>query len=95
MLDAANSTAQSRVDGSNYLVAGEGKQTSMVKMWASTPADMSVPPLRCDRSVDLVRARQWGSWILSVPSSTGLPGKQASEGVSQPGTATLVSPAAG
>jgi hypothetical protein len=31
----------------------------MVEAWAATPAEMELPPLRCDGSVDLVRQRQW------------------------------------
>jgi len=27
--------------------------------WAGTPAEMALPPLRCDGSVDLARLRQW------------------------------------
>lgn len=48
-----------QANGRDYLIAGDGRQTSAVETWASTPAEMSVPPVRCDGSVDLVRVRQW------------------------------------
>jgi len=48
-----------QVDGRDHLIAGDGAQTSIVEAWATTPAEMSVPPSRCDGSVDLVRYRQW------------------------------------
>ena len=46
----------------DYLTAGDGNQTSMVEAWAATPAEMELPPLRCDGSMDLVRQRQWESY---------------------------------
>jgi len=48
-----------QIDGRNYLIAGDGNQTSAVEAWAATPAEMAAPPLRCNGSVDLVRLRQW------------------------------------
>jgi len=55
-----------QVDGRDYLIAGDGNQTSAVKAWAATPAEMALPPLRCDGSVDLVRLRQseWHAGFL-------------------------------
>ena len=52
-----------QLDSRNYLIAGDGNQTSAVEAWAGTPAEMALPPLRCDGSVDLVRLRQW-EWHL-------------------------------
>jgi len=48
-----------QIDSHNYLIAGDGNQTSAVEAWAATPAEMALPPLRCDGSVDLARLRQW------------------------------------
>jgi hypothetical protein len=48
-----------QIDGRDYLIAGDGNQTSAVEAWARTPAEMALPPLRCDGSVDLARQRQW------------------------------------
>jgi hypothetical protein len=48
-----------QIDGRDYLIAGDGNQTSAVEAWAGTPAEMALPPLRCDGSVDLARLRQW------------------------------------
>jgi hypothetical protein len=48
-----------QVDGRDYLVAGDGKQTSIVEAWAPTPVGMAAPPLRHDGSMDLIRRRQW------------------------------------
>jgi hypothetical protein len=50
---------QAQIDSRDYLIAGDGNQTSMVEAWAATPAEMALPPLRCDGSVDLARLRQW------------------------------------
>jgi hypothetical protein len=56
-----------QVDGRDYLIAGDGNQTSAVEAWAATPAEMALPPLRCDGSVDLVRLRQseWHAKFLA------------------------------
>jgi hypothetical protein len=48
-----------QIDSRNYLIAGDSNQTSTVEAWAGTPAEMALPPLRCDGSVDLARLRQW------------------------------------
>ena len=48
-----------QIDSRNYLIAGDGNQTSVVEAWAATPAEMALPPLRCNGSVDLARLRQW------------------------------------
>ncbi len=48
-----------QIDSRNYLIAGDGNQTSAVEAWAATPAEMALPPLRCDGSVDLARLRHW------------------------------------
>lgn len=48
-----------QIDSRNYLIAGDGNQTSVVEAWAATPVEMALPPLRCDGSVDLPRQRQW------------------------------------
>jgi len=47
-----------QLDSSNYLIAGDGNQISAVEAWAATPAEMALPPLRCDGSVDLAQLRQ-------------------------------------
>jgi hypothetical protein len=56
-----------QVDGRDYLIAGDGNQTSAVEAWAATSAEMALPPLRCDGSVDLVRLRQseWHAKFLA------------------------------
>jgi len=50
---------RAQIDSRDCLIAGDGNQTSVVEVWAATPAEMALPPLRCDGSVDLVRLRQW------------------------------------
>jgi hypothetical protein len=42
------------IDSRDYLIADDGRQTSVVEAWAGTPVEMVRPPLRCDGSVDLV-----------------------------------------
>jgi hypothetical protein len=56
-----------QVNGRDDLIAGDGNQTSAVEAWAATPAEMALPPLRCDGSVDLVRLRQseWHAKFLA------------------------------
>jgi hypothetical protein len=55
------------IDSRNYLIAGNGNQTSAVEAWAATPAEMALPPLRCDGSLDLARLRQseWHTGFLA------------------------------
>jgi len=56
-----------QIDGRDYLIAADGNQTSSVEAWAATPAEMALPPRRCDGSVDLVRLRQseWHAGFLA------------------------------
>ena len=53
------SEGHAQINRRNYLIAGDGNQTSAVEAWAGTPAEMALPPLRCDGSVDQARLRQW------------------------------------
>jgi hypothetical protein len=48
-----------QIAGRDYLIAGDGKQSSVVEAWAAMPAGMAAPPLRHDGSVDLARLRHW------------------------------------
>src|ERR1039458_9239737 len=52
-----------QIDSRNYLIAGDGNQTSAVEAWAATPAEMALPPLRCDGSA----VEAWAATPAEMP----------------------------